>query len=62
MLNEIFVLKPRPRSRGGTWGALGSQNFNFWNMVMWHIELMGIMGRIECKKMFCPRVKRVTFG
>ena len=34
----------------------------FFNMVMWHITLMGMMSRTECKKNHHPGIKLVTFG
>ena len=42
----------------GTWGA-GGQQFNFMNMVMWHIKLKGMSSR---PGNFNPRIKLVTLG
>ena len=43
---KIFVLMPGSCLRGGTGGVqgcLGGQNQFFWNMVMWHIKLTGMI-------------------
>ena len=39
---------PEVGLRGGG-GAKGVKNLFFSNMVMWHIKLMGMMGRTESK-------------
>ena len=45
----------------GTWGA-GGQNFNFLNMVMWHIKLKGMSSRPGYIENINPRNKLVTLG
>ena len=51
-------MSPGSYSRGGTWGCLGS-NYFFPNMVVWHIKLKGMMGRMVYKLNFHRMVKLV---
>ena len=44
-IEQYFCSDASVMPKGGTWGAGG----HFFNMVMWHIKMMGIMSRTECK-------------
>ena len=46
----------------GTRGCWGGQEFNFLNMVMWHIKLKGMSSRPGYTENFYPRIKLVTLG
>ena len=43
-------------------GGAGGQNFNFLNMVMWHIKLKEMSSRPGYTENFYPRIKLVTLG
>ena len=48
--------------QGWDYGVLGGQNFNFLNIVTWHIKLKGMISRPGYTEKFYPRNKLVTFG
>ena len=41
---------------------LGGQNFNFLNMVMWHIKLKGMSSRPGYTEKFYPTIKSDDLG
>ena len=45
-----------------TFVHVGYQNFNFLNMVMWHIKLKGMISRPGYNENFYLRIKLVTLG
>ena len=44
------------------WVMPRGQNFNFLNMIMWHIKLKGMISRPGYNENFYPMIKLVTLG